>query len=183
MWGSADECHPQLLERKVYSVDKLCSDQSFLSCHRRNVAGLSTLYKVNLNSNHSLFNGLQTASIRVRHTKLRSQLIHWRLNYEGVKRPNLKGVSCLPRFECGMTLTTMCLIPERWMGSRVQSTVGCFYELCFLQFSLAQVLVGLRKQLINNFVFSTWACAAGFNNNNNNNNNNNVYSLQSSECR
>ena len=48
------------------------------------------------------------------------------------------------------------------MDSRVQSTVGCFPELCFLQFSLAQVLVGLRKQFINNFVSPTWACDAGF---------------------
>ena len=55
------------------------------------------------------------------------------------------------------------------MGSRVQSTVGCFPELYFLQFSVAQVLVGLRKQFINNFVFPTWACVGGFNNNNNNN--------------
>ena len=54
------------------------------------------------------------------------------------------------------------------MGSRVQSTVGCFPELCF-QFSVVLVLVGLRKQFINNFVFPTWACAAGFNNYNNNN--------------
>ena len=53
------------------------------------------------------------------------------------------------------------------MDSRVQSTVGCFPELCFLQFSKAQVLVGLQKQLINNFVFFIWAFAAGFNNNNN----------------
>ena len=30
----------------------------------------------------------------------------------------------------------------------------------------------LRKQFINNFVFPTWACTAGFHNNNNNNNNN-----------
>ena len=29
--------------------------------------------------------------------------------------------------------------------------------------------MGLRKQFMNNFVFPTWACAAGFNNNNNNN--------------
>ena len=56
------------------------------------------------------------------------------------------------------------------MGSREQSTVGFFPELCFLQVSLAQVLVGLRMQFINNFVFSTWACVAGFNNNKNNNN-------------
>ena len=39
------------------------------------------------------------------------------------------------------------------MGSRVQLTVGSFPELCFLQFSVAQVLVGLRKQFINNSVF------------------------------
>ena len=54
------------------------------------------------------------------------------------------------------------------MGSRVQLTVGCFLELCFLQFSVAQVLVGLRRQFITNFVFPTSACAAGFDNNNNN---------------
>ena len=29
------------------------------------------------------------------------------------------------------------------------------------------MLVGLRKQFINNFVLPVWACAAGFNNNNN----------------
>ena len=47
---------------------------------------------------------------------------------------------------------------NRWL-------VGCFLELVFL-FSKVQVLVGLYKQFINNFVFLTWACAAGFNNNN-----------------
>ena len=39
--------------------------------------------------------------------------------------------------------------------------------------SVAWVLVGLRRQYINNFVFPTCACADGFNNNNKNNNNNN----------
>ena len=34
---------------------------------------------------------------------------------------------------------------------------------------MAQVLVRLRKQFKNNFVFPTCACAPGFNNNNNNN--------------
>ena len=52
-----------------------------------------------------------------------------------------------------------------WMGSRVQSTIGCFPMLSFLQFSVAQVLVGLLKQFINNFVFPALACAVGFNNN------------------
>ena len=41
------------------------------------------------------------------------------------------------------------------MGSRVQSAVGCFPELCFLPFPVAQVLVGLNKQFINNFVSPT----------------------------
>ena len=34
------------------------------------------------------------------------------------------------------------------MGSRVQSTVGCFPELYFRQFSVAHVLVGLQKGLL-----------------------------------
>ena len=56
------------------------------------------------------------------------------------------------------------------MGLRVQSIIGCFSEFVF-QFSVTLALVGLRKQFINDFVFPTWACAAGFNNNNNNDNN------------
>ena len=58
------------------------------------------------------------------------------------------------------------------MGLREQSIVGCFPEFVF-QFSMVQVLVGLCEQFVNNFVFISWACSAGFNNNNNNINNNN----------
>ena len=43
----------------------------------------------------------------------------------------------------------------------------CFLELCFIQFSVAQWLVGLQNQFTNNFVFSTWAFFPDFNNNNN----------------
>ena len=50
------------------------------------------------------------------------------------------------------------------MGLRKQSIVGCFPEFIFI-FSVLQVLLVLRKQFINNFIFSTWACAAGFINN------------------
>ena len=42
-----------------------------------------------------------------------------------------------------MTFPTLRLTPERWMGLRVHSTVSFFPELCFLQFSVAQVLMGL----------------------------------------
>ena len=51
----------------MYSVARLCPDQSFLSlCHRRHVVGLSILYKANSNSNHCLFCELPSASTRVR---------------------------------------------------------------------------------------------------------------------
>ena len=51
------------------------------------------------------------------------------------------------------------------MGLREQSAVGCIPELCFFHFYVVQVIVWLRKQLINNFILPTLACAAGFNNN------------------
>ena len=50
---------------------------------------------------------------------LRPQLIHWSLKYQGVERPNVHCLSCQAQVR-------PCLIPERWMGSRVQSTVSCF---------------------------------------------------------
>ena len=69
VWGSAAECHLQLLQRQVYLVARLCPVQSFLLlCHRRRVSGLGMMYKVNSNSNHFLFGELPSASTRVRHT-------------------------------------------------------------------------------------------------------------------
>ena len=59
VWGSAAECHLQLLERQVYSVYRICPNQIFLSFRRRcREAELSMLYKVNSNSNHGLFSEL-----------------------------------------------------------------------------------------------------------------------------
>ena len=63
-WAS----HLQLLEREVYSVVSPPNtiNQRFSSlCHRRRVAGLSMLCKVNTKFNHSLFSA---AATRVRHT-------------------------------------------------------------------------------------------------------------------
>ena len=51
------------------------------------------------------------------------------------------------------------------MGLMKQSIDGSFPEFVF-EFSVAQVLVGLRQQFIDNFVFPTWAYAAGINNDN-----------------
>ena len=50
---------------------------------------------------------------------------------------------------------------KQWFDASCQRAYGA---------KQAQVLVRLHKQFINNFVFFTWACAAGFNNNKNNNN-------------
>ena len=146
------------LDRQVYSVARLCPDQSFLSlCHQRCVAGLSMLIWTLITVCSASFLLLLLAFDRI---ELRPQLIHWSLKYQGVERPNLLGLSCRLRLECGITFPTLCLTQERWMGISLQSTVGCFPELCFLQFSVLysfiQVLVGLRNQFKNNFVFSTW---------------------------
>ena len=41
--------------------------------------------------------------------ELRSQFIHWSSKYQGVERPNnFHGVSCLPRFVCGLTFPILC---------------------------------------------------------------------------
>ena len=70
VWGSGAECHLQLLQRQVYSVARLCIDQTFLSlCHRRYVAALCMLDKINSNSNRRLFGKLPSASVRVRHAR------------------------------------------------------------------------------------------------------------------
>ena len=45
---------------------------SFLLYHRRRVAGLSMLYKVNVNSNRCLFSELPSAATRVRHSRAAS---------------------------------------------------------------------------------------------------------------
>ena len=76
------------------------------------------------------------------------------MKYQGEEHLNLHSVSCRPRLVCEMAFTTLCLTTEVASLS------------LFLDFSVAQVLMGLRKQFVNNFVFPTWACAAGFNNNN-----------------
>ena len=72
VWVSAVECHLQLLERQVYSVARLCSDQSFLSlCHRRNITGLSIcctrLIRILITVSSASF--LASASTGVRHNR------------------------------------------------------------------------------------------------------------------
>ena len=126
--GSAAECHLQLIEPQVYSV---CSCHCVIDvlwlglvCCTRLIRTLMTVCSASF---HLLLREFDMP-------ELQPQLIHWSLKYQGVERPNLLGLSCHLRFHSGMTFHTLCLTPERWMGSRVQSTVGCYPELCFLQF-------------------------------------------------
>ena len=150
---------------------RLCSDQSFLALfHRRHVAALYMLYEVNSNSNHCLFSELPSASVRVRHS--RDAAAAHPLEFEVSMCRTSKFARCfLPSQTRVWNDLPYSVFHTRMLdGLREQSIVGCFPELCFFQFFVLQVLVGLRKQFMNNFVFPTWACAAGFNNYYNNNN-------------
>ena len=148
---------------------RLCPDQSFLSlCYRRHVAGLCMLYKVNSNSHQWLFSELPSASTSVHY---RAAAAAHPLEFEVSRCRTSQFPRCLlpAKFVCGMTFSTQCLAPERWMGLREQSTVDCFHT-CFFQFHRHKPPhrhVGLRKKFINHFVFPTSACAADFIYNNN----------------
>ena len=49
---------------------QFCPDQTFLSlCHRRHVAALCVLYKVNSIPNHCLFSDLPSASVTIRYNR------------------------------------------------------------------------------------------------------------------
>ena len=64
-WMSPSACRAQ----GVFGGEALPWSDFLSLCHRRHVAGLYMLNKVNWNSNHRLFNELPFASTRVRHTR------------------------------------------------------------------------------------------------------------------
>ena len=49
VWGSAAECYFQVLERHLYSVGRLCPDQTFLSSCYRRCTSLRGQYKLKKN--------------------------------------------------------------------------------------------------------------------------------------
>ena len=113
-WGSAAKCHLQLLERLVYSLARLCPDQTFLSlCYLRHVTALCMLYKVNSNSNHYLFSDLPSASVRVRHTRAAVAANPIEVEVSRCWISQFQGVSCRSRLVCDMTFPKLCLTPER----------------------------------------------------------------------
>ena len=168
MWGSAAECHLQLLERQVYSVAMLCQNQSFLSLHhQRRVAGLNMLYKANSNYNHC-----SPTSTRVRHTRA-TAAVH-PLEFEVSRCRTSQFAKVFPAgfndLQYSFWHLKAGLVQE--CSQPLAASLSCVF-----QFYVAQVLAGLRKQFINNFVFPTRACS-GFNNNTNNMNfNDNKFEL------
>ena len=74
------------------------------------------------------------------------------MEFEGLERPKLQGISCRPMLEREITVPTLCLTPERWMGLRVRSTVGFFPELCFLECGAGAY--GVAKSIYKQFCFS-----------------------------
>ena len=99
--------------------------------------------------------------------ELRLHLIYWSSKYQGVERANMEGVFCRPRFVFGMTFPIYTVFGSRTLdGYKGAVNRWLLPRVVFFQVSVAHVLMGLRKQLINNFVCPPWACAASLNNNN-----------------
>ena len=123
------------------------------------------LNKANSNSNQVL-SAQRYAFTGVRHT--RAAAAAHPLEFEVSRYRTSKFTRCFLPAHFRMWNDLSYHVFGTWMldGFKVQSTIGCFPKLCFLQFSVAQVLVGFPKQLRNNFIFPTCSCAAGFNNNN-----------------
>ena len=126
------------------SMARVSPDQSFLSmCHRRHVAGLCTLDKVNSNSNHCLFSELPPAVTRVRYTRatLAAHLLVFKVSI------------------CRTSQFSRCFLPAHVRKSNEllytvfeTGTLEGFKEavkslllprVVFFQFPVAQVLVGL----------------------------------------
>ena len=91
------------------------------------------MYKVNSNSSHYLFSELPSPPTRVRHTRAAASAHPLEFEVSRCRKSQFAR-SFLPaqvRMRNDFP-NTVNLIPERWICSRVQSTVGCFPELCFL---------------------------------------------------
>ena len=153
--GSAADCNLQLFESQVCSVARLCPDHSFSSLCRHHVAGLCMLRKVNSISHHRLFSELSSASTRVRQTQADDAAHPLKFQVSRCRTSKFVGCFLLHKFVCGMTLSTLCLTPEHWMGlrnpvNRWLLLRGVFFSSCG---TASQVLVGLWKEFRKNIFF------------------------------
>ena len=161
--GSAVECHLQLLRWPGFvpiRVSCRCViDVVWLGlvCCTRLIRTLITL-----------FSELPSASTRVRHS--RAAATAHPLEFEVSRcRTSQFARSFLPaqvRMWIDLPYTVFYTGTLDWFKGAV---IPWLPPWDVFSFSVAQVLVVIGKQFINNFVFPTWACAAGFNNNYNNN--------------
>ena len=149
---------PSVFERQVYSVAMLCPDQSFLSlCRRRRVAVLSMLYKVISNSNHCLFGVLLPASTRVRHTRAVAAAHPLEFEISRCRTSQFARSFLTAQVRMWNDLPYTVFDTGTLDGnSRMQSTVGCFPELCFSFFSFPRrwCLWGCESNLYTTLFFS-----------------------------
>ena len=139
---------------------------SFLSlCHRRRVAGLSMLYKVNSNSNHRLFNKLPSASHRVWHTRAAAAAHPLRFVVLRCRTSKFARYFLLAQVWMSNDLPYTVFDTETLHGFKGAVNRWLLPWIMFSSVFRGAGAYGVVNTFINNFVLPTWACAAGFNNN------------------
>ena len=124
------------------------------------------LYNVNSNFNHCLFSGVPYASTRVSHIRARAAANA--LKFEVSRYRSSKFARSFLPAQVRMWNDLPYIVFDTGTLYGFKGVVNRWLLPCVVfSFSLAQVLVWLRKQFINNFVFPICACAAGLNNTNN----------------
>ena len=108
------------------------------SCYRRHVAVLCMIKNVNSNLNHCLFGDLSSSSTKVQHS--------------GAATSQFARSFYRSEFVCGITFHIMCLTPGL-NGIKEAVNRWLILWVVFFQFSVAQVLVGLRIKIFNNVFF------------------------------
>ena len=148
VWGLADECHLQLLERQVYPVARLFHDQSFLSfCHLRPVAWLSVVYKLNSNSNHCLFSELPSASTRDRYTRAAGPAHLFQFEVSRCRTSLCAGCFLPDQVRIWNDLPYTVLTPKRRMCSRLCQPLDAFLSCVFFSFPRRRCLCRCESNL------------------------------------
>ena len=120
---------------------------------RRHVTGLCMLYKDNSNSNRCLVSEPPRRLLpEFDISELLSQLIHLSSKCNGVGRPNLQGVSCLPTFVSGMTFPTL-FVTRMFDELRKQSTLVAFMS-CVISVFCGAGASGVAKAIYKQFYVS-----------------------------
>ena len=136
----------------VFGVQAL----SFFSLwHRCHVAWLYMLYRTRLIRTRITVCSVSFHMILPKFNILEIRPLHvlWSLKNQGVEWTKLKRVSC-QKVRMWNDLPYTVIATGTLDGFRVESTGGCFLELCCFQFSVAHVLVGFAKAIHKQFCVS-----------------------------